>query len=247
MGEEWAMKARDVMTKLIVSVTPETNVTEAVRLMLSNHLSGLLVMNNDQRLVGVVTEGDFLRRVETGTERKRAPWLEFLTGPKKLAEDYVRSHGRTVGEVMSRNVITITEDTTIEDAVATMEKKKIKRLPVLDGTTVVGVLRRTDLMRAMATLGRAEHAPEGGDAAIRNEILNELKQHAWAPIAQIDVAVNDGVVEFWGTITEESQREALRVCAENMAGVKNVIDHLTWVEPISGTVIDAPTSTMPPP
>jgi CBS domain-containing protein len=241
-----AMKVGDVMTKLIVKVLPEANVTEAVRVMLSNHLSGLLVMNNENKLVGVVTEGDFLRRVETGTERKRAPWLEFLTGPKRLAEDYVRSHGRTVGEVMSRNVITITEDTPIEDAVAIMERKKIKRLPVLDGDKVVGVLRRSDLMRAMATLGRAAYAPEEGDAAIRNHIIAELKTHAWAPIAQIDIAVTDGVVEFWGTITEESQREALRVCAENTSGVKKVVDHLTWVEPISGTVIDAPASMMPP-
>lgn len=240
------MKARDVMTRQLVYVTPTSDVTEAVRVMLSNHLSGLMVINDAGKLVGVVTEGDFLRRVETGTERHRAPWLEFLTGPKKLAEDYVRSHGRTVGEVMSRNVITITEDTPVEDAVAIMEKKKIKRLPVLDGDKVVGVLRRTDLMRAMATLGRTLSAPDESDAAIRDHIMKELRTRAWAPVAQIDVAVNEGVVDFWGTITEESQREALRVCAENTPGVKKVVDHLTWVEPISGTVIEAPAANTPP-
>jgi CBS domain-containing protein len=231
------MKAGDIMTARVVSISPDVGVVEAIELMMSNHISGLPVVDASGTLVGMVTEGDFLRRVETGTARKRPRWLEFLVGPGRLAEEYVESHGRKVAEVMTTEPITITEETPLDEVVTTMERRRIKRLPVMRGAQVVGIVSRANLMHALATLGRAAPRPAATDAAIRQQLLAEFEKQFWAPAALIDVAVKDGVVELWGTIMEGSQGEAIRVCAENIPGVKSVVSHLTWIEPMSGMVI----------
>ena len=234
------MKAGDIMTRRVVSVVPEATVLEAIRLMLQNHISGLPVIDASGKLVGVVTEGDFLRRAETGTQTKRSRWLELLVGPRKLAEDYVHSHGRTVAEVMTPDPVTVTDDITLENVVSIMERHRIKRLPVMRGKAVIGIVSRANLMHALASLGRVTPEPAKSDTAIRDQILSELDKQAWAPVALIDVVVHDGVVELWGTITEEKQGDGLRVLAENTPGVKQVINHLTWIEPMTGMVLSAP-------
>jgi CBS domain-containing protein len=234
------MKASDVMTRRVISVSPESTILQAIRLMLQNHISGLPVIDGSGNLVGVVTEGDFLRRAETGTQRKRPRWLELLTGPGKLAGEYVQSHGRRIEEVMTPDPITISEDTALDEIVRIMERRQIKRLPVMRGKTVVGIVSRANLMHALASLGRAAPDAAKSDTAIRDQILAELDKQAWAPVALIDVVVNDGVVELWGTITEEKQGTALKVCAENIPGVKKVLNHLTWIEPMSGMVLSSP-------
>lgn len=234
------MKASDVMTRRIVSVTPEASVLEAVRLMLQNHISGLPVVDTTGNLVGVVTEGDFLRRAETGTQRKRSRWLELLVGPKTLAEEYIHAHGRKVEEVMTPDPVTISEDTPLEEVVRAMERHRIKRLPVVRGKNVVGIVSRANLMHALASLGRAAPAASNSDTAIRDQILKDLDKQVWAPVALIDVVVRDGVVELWGTITEEKQGDGLRVVAENIPGVKKVVNHLTWIEPMSGMILSSP-------
>src|SRR5262249_50717787 len=185
----------------------------------------------------MVTEGDFLRRAETGTAPKRPRWLEFLVGPGRLAEEYVGTHARRVGEMMTLDPITVTEDATLDEIVKVMERRRIKRVPVMRGPQAVGTVSRSNLMHAVATLGRAAAAPAQSDAAIRQQLLDEFQKQFWAPAALIDVAVKDGVVELWGTILEGAQGEAIRVCAENIPGVKSVVSHLTWIEPMSGMVI----------
>jgi CBS domain-containing protein len=234
------MKVSDVMTRRVVSVAPQTTVLEAVRLMLQNHISGLPVIDATGRLVGVVTEGDFLRRTETGTQRKRPRWLELLVGPRALAEEYVQAHGRNVQEVMTHDPVTVSEDTKLDEVVRLMERRRIKRLPVVRGAQVVGIVSRANLMHALASLGRAAPVTTKSDAEIRSQILAELDKQPWAPVALIDVLVCDGVVELWGTITEEKQGDGLKVVAENIPGVKQVVNHLTWIEPMSGMVLSAP-------
>jgi hypothetical protein len=201
------------------------------------------VIDASGKLMGVVTEGDFLRRAETGTQTKRSRWLELLVGPRKLAEDYVHSHGRTVAEVMTPDPVTVTEDTALEEVVRIMERHRIKRLPVTRGKAVVGIVSRANLMHALASLGRTTPEPAKSDTAIRDQILSELDKQAWAPVALIDVVVHDGIVELWGTITEEKQGDGLRVLAENIPGVKRVINHLTWIEPMTGMVLSSPEET----
>jgi len=232
------MKAKDVMTRNVISVAPDATVLQAARLMLQHHISGLPVVDKAGKLVGVLSEGDFLRRRETQTERRRSRWLEFLMGPGRVAADYVHSHGSKVSEVMSPAVRTIGEDTPLEDIVQTMEKHRIKRLPVMRGDKVVGIVTRSNLMHAMVSLARVAPAAPKDDAAIRDKLLAEIQKQEWAPIATANVVVRDGVVELWGMIVDERQREALKVAAENIPGVKAVKDHLVWIEPTSGITIE---------
>src|SRR5262249_33664565 len=214
------MKASDVMTREVVSVRPDSSILEAVRLMLQRRISGLPVTDDGGRLVGIVTEGDFLRRVETGTERKRARWIEFLMGPGKLATEYVHTSGRKVQDVMTPDVRTVGEDAPLEKIVHLMERHHVKRLPVVSGGRVVGIVTRANLVRALAGLALEARPAEAGDAAIRERLLAELEKHRWAPLGLIDVAVKDGVVALIGGLTDERQRLALRVAAENVPGVK---------------------------
>jgi CBS domain-containing protein len=237
------MNASDIMSPRVVSIAPDASVLEAIGLMLDKHISGLPVVDKSGTLVGVVTEGDFLRRAETGTERKRPRWLEFLMGPRRMADEYVQAHARTVEDVMTREPVTVTEDASLDAVVQLMERRRIKRLPVMRGSEVVGIVSRANLLHALAGLGAAAPPPAKTDAAIRQQLLAEFDKQTWAPVALIDAVVKDGVVELWGTITEESQGQALKVLAGNIPGVTSVVSHLTWIEPMSGMVISESETT----
>lgn len=234
------MKAKDVMTQRVVSIEPGATVLKAARLMLQKKISGLPVIDANHNLVGIVTEGDLLRRAETSTERQRPRWLEFLLGPGRLADEYVHSHGRKVDEVMTRDLKTIAEDTPLDKIVQLMERYRIKRLPVMRGRRIVGIVSRANLLHALASLARDAREPLGDDRTIRERLLNELNKEKWAPFALVNVVVRDGIVELWGAITDERERQALVVVAENTPGVKGVRDHLAWIEPTSGMVMYAP-------
>jgi len=235
-----AMKASDVMTRQVISVAPDASILQAVQLMLQNRISGLPVVDAAGHLVGVVTEGDFLRRTETGTERKRPRWLEFITGPGSLAGEYVRTHGRRVDEVMTVDPVTISEDADLDDVVRLMEKRRIKRVPVTRGDTMVGIVTRANLLHALASLSREASPAALDDAAIRARVIAEFERQPWAPRNLIEVVVRNGVVDLWGVIVADHQREAAGVVAENVPGVKSVRNHLAWVEPVSGMVIAGP-------
>jgi CBS domain-containing protein len=222
------MKVKDVMTSPVVSIEPESAVLEAVRIMLQRHISGLPVIDKRGRLSGMITEGDFLRRAETGTQRRRPRWLEFLLGPGRLAEEYTRSHGRKVHEIMTTNAVTVTEEVPLDEVVRLMEKRRIKRLPVVRGNEVIGIVSRANLVHALAGLARDAKPTSSSDQAIRDRIVAELAGQSWAPTSLINVIVRDGVVELWGSITDERERQAIIVAAENVPGVKAVEDHVEW-------------------
>ena len=234
------MNASDVMTREILSVGPDTTVAEAIRTMLDNRISGLPVIDEAGRLVGILTEGDLMRRGETGTERQRPRWLEILMGPGRLAGEYVRTHGRKVDGIMTRDVVSVTPDTPLKEVVELMERRRIKRMPVLDGDVLVGILSRADLLRALLGALEEKPAPVPSDEEIRDRSLAELARAAWVPRDGVTITVENGVVDLNGVILDEKERGALRVAAENAPGVRAVEDHLVWVEPVSGTVIDAP-------
>jgi CBS domain-containing protein len=234
------MQAKDVMTRHVVTVVPDASILVALRLMLGNKISGLPVVDQNGKVLGIVTEGDFLRRTETGTERRRPRWLEFLLGPGIVASDYVHSHARRVDEVMTSDVQTVTEETLLGDIVALMEKHRIKRLPVMRGDELVGIVSRANLLRALAGVaGEIAPAPKT-DEDIRERVLAELEAQSWAPGDMIDVIVRNGVVELWGTVLDERQRGAARVAAETVPGVKAVKSHIVWVEPVSGMSFSDP-------
>jgi CBS domain-containing protein len=233
------MQARDVMTLRVVTVTADATITQAIRLMLTNRISGLPVVDERRAVVGIVTEGDFLRRGEIGTQRKRHRWLEFLIGPGQLANEYVHACGRRVDEVMSANPHTIAEDLPLEEVVRMMERYRIKRLPVVRQGRLVGIVSRANIMHALmsSSLGGETNAPASTDLAIREQILAECERQSWAPT--INVVVHGGIVGLHGVITDDRERQALIVAAENVRGVKTVHDHLVWVEPTSGFVLQS--------
>lgn len=233
------MRAHQIMTFDVVTTSPEASVVHAVNTMLRRHISGLPVVDNKGKLIGIVSEGDFLRRGEISTERRRSRWLSFLVGPAGLAEDFVKEHGRKVGEVMTRRVITVNEDASIEDVVRLMEKNHIKRVPVMRGESMVGIVTRSNLLQAIASVGGEIPAPSAADDRIRERIMRTIQESDWRPIG-LEVVVKDGIVHLSGCITDESFRQAAMVAAENVEGVKLVHDHLCWIEPMSGLYMQSP-------
>lgn len=232
------MRAKDVMSPNVMTIERDASVLQAVRLMLQRRISGLPVVDRAGELVGIVTEGDFLRRAELGTERRRSRWIELLLGPGMLADDYVHASGRKVHEVMTSEVHGVTEEAPLRQVVDLMERNHVKRVPVLRGRKPVGMITRANLLRALAGISR-EPTPALSDSAIREMLLDQLKSQPWAPATGIGIAVSDGVVKLTGTILDDRQRDALRVVAENIPGVKSVEDELAWVEPMSGMVVEA--------
>jgi CBS domain-containing protein len=231
------MNAGDVMTQSTVTVDPEASIMHAIHLMLKRRISGLPVVDSTGALVGIVTEGDLLRRAELGTQKRRPRWIEFLIGPARLASEYVSACGRKVNEVMTTPVHTITEDAPLTEVVEIMEARQVKRLPVVRDGQLVGIVSRANLLRALVSIARDNKPVDTTDVAIRQHVLAELGKQSWAPVALVDVIVKDGVVHLWGTLSEESQRQGVQVIAENTPGVKCVKDHLIWVEPMSGVVV----------
>jgi len=225
-----AMKVADVMTRGVISLAPGDSMRKAAQLMLQYDVSGFPVLARG-RLVGIITEGDFLRRAETGTERHRTRWIELLVGPGRLAEEYAHTHGRTVGEVMTREVITVAEDASLEEAVGLMERHHIKRLPVVKDAAMVGIISRANLLRAFIMGSPRTAAEPVGDAAIQEQLTEELNRQPWAPHGFVDAIVENGVIDLRGVIRDERQRAALRVAAENIPGVKRVRDHLLEFDP----------------
>jgi CBS domain-containing protein len=238
------MKAKDVMTTPVVTVEPGSTVAQAIRLMLQRKISGLPVVDAG-RLVGMVTEGDLLRRVETGTERRRPRWLEFLLGPGRLAEEYAHTHGRKVEDVMTRLPATADEDASLEDIVHMMEKRQIKRMPIMRGERLVGIVSRANLLHALASLSHEVKPASQSDGSIREQLLKDLEKQPWAPVGALDITVREGVVELWGSITDERERQALIIAAENIPGVKAVRDHLAWIDTTTGMLFEAPAAQPP--
>ena len=233
------MKAKDVMTPNVLTVSQDASVLEAVRLMLQRKISGLPVIDASGALVGMVSEGDFLRRSELGTQRQHPRWIEFLMGAGRLADEYVHASGRKVREIMTQAVYSVTEEAPLEEIVALMERRRIKRVPVLNGNTLTGIITRSNLLRAFAGHTREAPPASADDNAIRLKLVDEMKKQPWAPLTATDVEVHSGVVILSGVVLDDRQRVALRVTAENIPGVKKVEDHMVWIEPMSGTVIEA--------
>jgi CBS domain-containing protein len=232
------VKALDIMQRELITTTAETAIDDAVRLMVRNRISGLPVVDATGAVVGILSEGDLLRRTELGTEASVPAWIGWLAGQGRAAREYVREHARKVGEVMTVPVTTVTPHTELAEVVALMESRRIKRVPVVEGGRLVGMLTRCDLMRALESLLPKLDTRPVADAKLRLRLLASLREQRWAPRGSVDVKVVDGVVELLGVITDERTRQATQVLAENTPGVRAVVDHLIWIEPMSGVPID---------
>lgn len=225
------MRAMDVMTTDVISVTPDTSVQELARLLCERNISGAPVVDANNRIVGIVSEGDLLHRTETETEhhtkRRRARWLESFATERALARDYVKSHGRLVRDVMTRDVVTVPDTAELAEVADLLETKRIKRVPVLRDGKLVGILSRANLVRALAAGRDLPAEAETDDRAIRDRLIGELRHQEWARIWAADIVVRDGVVHLWCSDDHSlEEREALRIAAKNTPGVRDVEVHL---------------------
>jgi CBS domain-containing protein len=222
------------MTTNVITVAEDATAQEAAALMLRYRVSALPVIDRSGRLVGIVSEGDLMRRAELGTERERSWWLELLTPNSILATDYVKAHGRKVGEVMTRKPITAAPDTSINAIALLLEKHAIKRVPILDHGNLVGIVARANLLQALAGLKLdLPVTPVGKDAEIREEILGRLRGAPWRPWL-LNVTVHNGIADLWGIANGAEAKTAAGVSAENAPGVVSVNNHLI-VRPRSWT------------
>lgn len=220
------MHARDVMTSPVITAGPETTVIEIVNLMLDNRISAIPIVDDEENLIGLVSEGDLTRRSEIGTEYHRSWWLSAFGGAVTLAEDFVKSHGVKASEIMTDEVITADEDTPLWQIAETLERRKVKRLPVLRDGRVVGIVSRANLLQAVtAQRGKQADVPSQDDRTIRETLMDQLRQAPWSDMSHLNIVVLDGTVHFWGLVNTEAQRTALKVAAENIPGVSAVVDH----------------------
>jgi CBS domain-containing protein len=231
------MRAHQIMTRSVVTIAPDATIVEAANTMLRHHVSGLPVVDAEGALVGIVSQGDFIRRSEIGTQRKRGRWLKALLGDS--AVEYVQEHGRRVSDVMTSDPITVTEDATLEDIVSAMETNGVKRLPVMKGDRLVGIVSRANLMQAVASLAREIPDPTADDDKIRGRVFTAIDKNDWSPFG-LNVIVRDGVVHLSGVTTDERSRQAAIVAAQNVSGVRKVHDHLCWVDTMSGMLLKSP-------
>jgi CBS domain-containing protein len=226
------MRAMDVMTTPVITVTPEMTVQELAKLLSEKGISGVPVVEGGDRVVGVVSEGDLLHRAETGTERRlqrrRSWWLDSLAADEEAARDYVKEHGRLVRDIMSTDVITVPDTTDLGDVAMLLETKRIKRVPVTRDGRLVGIISRANLVRALATTSSAPAiVADADDRTIRERLLNELRGQRWANIWAADIMVRDRVVHVWMADDQpEAEKQALRIAAENIPGVRRVEEHI---------------------
>jgi CBS domain-containing protein len=218
------MLAIDVMTTSPVTATPDTPVIEIARLMLTHHCSAVLIVDAQGQLVGLVTEGDLLRRYETGTERKRSFWKEGFMGSDMLAAEYVKTHAQRAADVMTCDVVTVDESTSLQKIADLFESRSIKRVPVMREKRLVGVVSRANLLQALVCAVKPGEPAATDDRSIRTRLTAELQSKRWRPS---NIIVANGVVHFWGEVHSENERKAMRVAAESVPGVRAIEDH-TW-------------------
>ena len=232
------MRVKDIMTPAVISVVETAPLWEALELMVSRRVSALAVHDDAGTPIGVLSEGDLMRRAELGTQKRRPGWLEFLLGSGRTAQDYVHSHGRRVGELMTRGVISIGEDADISEGVDLMLQRNIKRLVVVQDGHAIGVLSRSDILKALLARFPTRDTVHS-DAEISEAVSAEIAREDWVPHGTVRIRVSEGEVTLEGAINDERLRGALRVLVENIPGVKNVHDRLAWIEPNSGYLVPA--------
>jgi len=229
------MKAADVMATNVITVRPDTSVAKIAEVLLANRISAVPVVNDKDALVGIVSEGDLIHRVEAGTERHRSWWLELLTGKEILAHEFVKSHARKAADVMTYPVVSVTPDTPLADIASLLEKHRIKRVPVVVNGKIAGIVSRANLVQALVSLDQAKTSGASvDDQTLHSNILERLRSKPWVDPSTISVVVNNGTVELWGIVDSETEKNAIRVAVEVTPGVRQVANKLV-VEHVMNT------------
>ena len=218
------MIAADIMVREVVTIDPDESVARAAALMTANDVSALPVISTDGRLVGIISEADLLRRKEIATATNRPSWVETITPAATVAAEFVKSHGKRVADLMSKDVISVGETASLNDIAALLERNRIKRVPVVRGDQLVGIVSRGNLIQALASAVVTAEVPSDESRSIREEVLARLKEQSWTDFAGPNVIVKDGEVHLWGLVRSEDERKALVVLAESVPGVTRVVD-----------------------
>jgi CBS-domain-containing membrane protein len=220
------MRAMDVMTTEVITINEDATVQAAAKLLVEHGISAVPVVDNENRVIGMVSEGDLLHRAETGTERRRSWWLDMVTSTDQLAAEYIRSHSGRVRDAMTPGVISVTEQTAIAEIAIMLETHRIKRVPVLRDGKLVGIVSRANLVQALAMkINELPSGTEADDRVIRDKLLAALKTQKWAEVSPANVMVKDGVVHLWSSYLSERESHALVLLAQSTPGVRRVEDH----------------------
>lgn len=226
------MRAKDIMTTDVTTITPDTAVADIAQVLMDNHISGVPVVDAAGAVIGMVSEGDLLQQAGLGGAPRRSWWLRLASTPEQDAKDFVKSHGRSAADIMTTDVVSITEEASTTEIARVLEERRIKRMPVLRDGVLVGIVSRGNLLHALA--GHRDDgpaAPSADDRTVRQDVYQALQGKGWTSHGATNVIVTDGVVELWGWVESESERKAMLVAAEEISGVKKVIDHLGSVPP----------------
>jgi CBS domain-containing protein len=221
------MLAKDVMTTGVVTIEPETTVREIATVLADRGISAVPVVDKGGAILGIVSEGDLIHRQEIGTDKKKSSWwLLSLSKAEEAAVDYSKSHGMHAHDIMTRDVVTVSESTSLNEIADTLETKRIKRVPVVRDGVLVGIVSRANIVQAIAARPKGAHAPvSGDDRSIRGRVTDNLKDQPWSRPWNNSVFVSDSVVDIYGTVDNNAERDASRIAAENTPGVVKVIDH----------------------
>ena len=217
------MQARDVMTTSVATIRQDATVREAAKLMIGRGVSALPVLDQKGQLVGIISEGDLVRRAELGTDQARSWWLRLMSG-EGAAADYVKTHSTRVRDVMTRSVISVTEATTIEKIALLLEKHRIKRVSVIRSGQPVGIVSRADLVRQLAIAPTAKRLSLNDDRSLRRRVLKRLRESG-VDDTYVNASVSGGTLHLWGGVRSGAQRQALRVAAEGVPGLRKIEDH----------------------
>jgi CBS domain-containing protein len=230
------MRASDVMVTDVITVKPNSNVQDVAKLLLANRISAVPVIDDAGKLVGMVSEGDLLRRSEADTGHERAWWLRLLMGRENLAAEYLREHSRKVADVMTRGIISAEPDTSVADIATLLERHRIKRVPIVRNGNVVGIVSRANLIQALATFRKKLTSSQPvADAELREKIALRLKSEPWLRPFLVNVTVTDGAIDLGGLVDSLVEKKALHVAVENTPGVKAVNDNVLVRPAGSGT------------
>ncbi len=218
------MQAKDIMTQDVETVTPDTEVAEIARRLISRNISAMPVVAEQDAVIGIVSEGDLMRRSETETDRRPSWWIRMFTEPEERARDYIKTHGLRAQDIMSRNVISVAEDTSLADIAQTLEKHHIKRVTVMRDGRLVGIVSRANLLRGLVAAG-ATSAVSESDRDVKAAIEKSAAE-AELGIEHVSVVVADGVATLWGMVSTDAERRALGLAAERTAGVTRVENNI---------------------
>jgi len=220
------MLARDVMTRPPITITADVSVEACARLLLDKRISAVPVVDADNRVIGIVSEGDLIRRRESGTQRHVSWWLELVSDPQTMARDYTKSAGHKVTDIMTRKVVSVAEDTPLATIADILEKHRIKRVPVVTGGKLVGIVSRADLVRALLRGADTSASMLANDGDIREHFFAELAKEPWGPRSYVNIVVDKGQVEIWGFAGSADEVRAIGVLAEGIPGVRGVANHV---------------------